>query len=378
MKQPKYEVLEKVPLPEVAAALRSRADAIVGKWRKAVIKILPQADELTRKQLENSIPQLLQELADALAADNAAPTQKLSDDAPTHGETRFHQNFNLNELLIEYHVLRAVLLEEVSAALDRGLTSDEVIGLNSGIDITLREAAVEFSHYQSDQIQAETNRMSKYLSFLSHDLRGSLNGAVLTIEVLKRELMSEPRFAESLQDVDAVRRSIFDTVATMDRFLHAEQLRRGKLAVTKRPVNLTELLEHVIRNKHYLIQERGTKVTSEVQTPVTPNSDPEALTIILANLLSNAIKYGGGKPVKFLATTNEGGVRISVIDQGPGIASDKLKTLFQPFTRGDTHGQKGVGLGLSIAKQTAELLGAKLTVDSKPGQGSSFHLDLPA
>src|SRR5689334_15687210 len=128
MKQPKYKVLETVPLPEVAAILRSRADHILGKWRKAVVSMLPQADELTRKQLENSIPQLLVELADALEANTPAQTRKLREDAPSHGETRFHQNFNLNELLIEYHLLRRILLEEIGGQLSRGVTTDEVIG----------------------------------------------------------------------------------------------------------------------------------------------------------------------------------------------------------------------------------------------------------
>jgi signal transduction histidine kinase len=66
-----------------------------------------------------------------------------------------------------------------------------------------------------------------------------------------------------------------------------------------------------------------------------------------------------------------------VIDQGPGIAEDKLSQLFAPFSRGETHGQPGTGLGLSIARQAADVLGAKLWAESKPGEGSTFHLELP-
>jgi signal transduction histidine kinase len=66
-----------------------------------------------------------------------------------------------------------------------------------------------------------------------------------------------------------------------------------------------------------------------------------------------------------------------VSDQGPGIAPDRVRTLFDAFTRGETHGQPGVGLGLNIASHAARLLGSDLQVESKPGEGSTFSLTLP-
>ncbi len=64
-------------------------------------------------------------------------------------------------------------------------------------------------------------------------------------------------------------------------------------------------------------------------------------------------------------------------DQGPGIDPNKLNSLFAPFTRGETHGQDGSGLGLFIARQAADLLGATLRAESTPGQGTAFYLELP-
>ena len=71
------------------------------------------------------------------------------------------------------------------------------------------------------------------------------------------------------------------------------------------------------------------------------------------------------------------GCLVSVADQGPGIPQEKLSELFGSFTRGDTHGQPGVGLGLSIARQAADLLGARLWAESEVGKGSTFYLKLP-
>src|SRR5438105_10481382 len=102
--------------------------------------------------------------------------------------------------------------------------------------------------------------------------------------------------------------------------------------------------------------------------------------MILQNLIGNAIKYAPRRPVRISATRDgeQHPWRLSVADQGPGIDPAKLAQMFQPFARGETHGQAGTGLGLSIAHQAAAMLGAKLWAESKLGEGSTFHLDLPA
>ncbi|HTL29598.1 MAG TPA: RsbRD N-terminal domain-containing protein, partial [Tepidisphaeraceae bacterium] len=222
MQQPSLDVLKYRAMPEVAAALRSAERDILRLWRRSVSEILPAADELTLQQLEDHLPMLIHKMAEALEADQPQPTNELVAISPVHGETRFHQNFNLNELLIEYHILRRVILEQIVEQLGRELELAESIAINIGIDTAMRRAVVAFSEYQATELKSEANALTKYLSFLSHDLRGSLNGAVLMIEVLKRELAGEMKFKQSIDDLDSMRRSMLDTVATMDRFLHAE------------------------------------------------------------------------------------------------------------------------------------------------------------
>lgn len=363
-------------MPDVAAALRAVEDELLAQWRAKVLETLPAADELTMQQLEDHLPMLIDKIAAALEASEPQPTNELIAISPVHGETRFHQNFNLNELLIEYHILRRVMLEHVSEELGRDLDMEESVALNVGIDTALRRSVVSFSEHQAIELKSEANALTKYLSFLSHDLRGSLNGAVLMIEVLKRELQSETRFKESLEDLDTMRRSMLDTVATMDRFLHAERLRRGKMPVKLGPVNVKNLLEEIARSFAYQAKERKIAIEVSASENCMEVSDRELLTMILQNLTSNALKYGRDQ-VKLVAHPSNGQcIRISVIDRGPGIAPDKLQTLFAPFTRGETYGQSGIGLGLSIARQAADLLGARLWAESEAGQGAAFHLEL--
>src|SRR5438046_10643598 len=166
MDDPKLEVLKYEPLSEVAAALRKRKDPIVQSWRKKVLEVLPQADELTLSQLRNSIPVLLDEIATALAASEPAPAQHLINSSPEHGAARFHQNFNLNELLIEYHLLRGTIFEQLEHALKRPMRAVEVVGVNSGIDIGMRRAAVAFAHDQAREVTFEAGATAKYTTFI--------------------------------------------------------------------------------------------------------------------------------------------------------------------------------------------------------------------
>src|SRR4029079_17672830 len=128
-------------------------------------------------------------------------------------------------------LLRRIVVQEMAAALTRPPTIDEIVAVNQGIDIAMRRSVVAYSQQQAAALKTETSAMAKFLSFLSHDLRGGLNGAVLMIEVLKRELAGEEKFAAAVEDLDVVRRSILDTVAMMERFLSAEKLRHGRMPV---------------------------------------------------------------------------------------------------------------------------------------------------
>src|SRR5213082_3287067 len=95
-------------------------------------------------------------------------------------------------------------------------------------------------------MQTLVEAQTKYLSFLSHDLRGGLNGVLLMIEVLRRDLAAEPKFAESLEDLDVMRRSILETVQTMDRFLHAERFRKGKVQVKPSEIDLKRFINDMV------------------------------------------------------------------------------------------------------------------------------------
>jgi signal transduction histidine kinase len=257
------------------------------------------------------------------------------------------------------------------------MTVGEVSALVVALDVVAGQTTLAFVAHQTSQLKLATEAQSKYLSFLSHDLRGGLNGVCLMIEVLKRELAAEERFKESVDDLDMMRRSIFETIATMDRFLHAERFRKGKVQVRPSRVNLKHLLMDVTAQLAYQARDKGVEVSMEVPEGAAVVSDKDLLIMVLQNVTANAIKYGARAPVKLAAVPGAHGTwTLSVADRGPGIAGEKMAELFAPFARGDTQGQPGVGLGLNIARQAADLLGAKLWAESDGKSGSTFHLEV--
>jgi signal transduction histidine kinase len=351
---------------------------VVERWQQVVRRTLPNAGELSIKQLHNDLPNILALIADALEADEPKATKALMDEAITHGEVRYDQNFNIGDVLIEYSVLRRVLCEEVLRQLDREMAVEELSALNLAVDVAVRRGVVSFAAEQRAELQSVVEAQTKYLSFLSHDLRGGLNGVLLMIEVLRRDLAKEPKFGESLEDLDVMRRSILETVGTMDRFLHAERFRKGKVQVRPARIDVKRLINEVAMHFSYQAKDKKIDLVQDVPEGVAVTSDKELVTVILQNLVGNAVKYQPAGEVRIKVGCDGGAsCLISVIDQGPGIASEKLEQLFVPFTRGETHGQTGSGLGLSIARQAADLLKARLWAESLSGQGSTFHLELP-
>jgi signal transduction histidine kinase len=379
MEHPSLELLSGRAYPELAQALRGAIDAIIRRWQTVISETLPSADQLTFAQIRDDLPKVLEYVAKALESDEPFATRKLQAITPVHGQTRFHQNFRLEELMTEHCILRPIVLEEVAARLTRPIAVGEVSALMAAVDLVTRQTTLEFVEHQTRQLQAANEAQSKYLSFLSHDLRGGLNGVCLMIEVLKRELAGEERFKESVDDLDMMRRSIFETIGTMDRFLHAERFRKGKVQVRPSRVNLRHLLMDVAAHFSYQAKDKGVELKIDAPEESTIVSDKDLIGMVLQNVTSNAIKYGARAPVRLSAAPVENAAwRLSVADQGPGIAPDKLAELFGPFTRGDTQGEPGVGLGLNIARQAADLLGAKLWAESDGGRkGTTFHLDVP-
>jgi signal transduction histidine kinase len=206
-----------------------------------------------------------------------------------------------------------------------------------------------------------------------------MNGILLMVEVLKRELAPDPRFGETMEDLDAMRRAVLDSVSTMDRFVFAHRLSRGKHQTKYQPFKIKPILNELVSHLAHAGRDRQVEFDVQVDDNLAASSDRDLVRLILQNLLLNTIKHAkrGGGRVRVTGEQRGTTAVLTVTDQGPGISAEQLPSIFTLSLEDPSQGKKAVKLGLPVAKQAADLIGATLKVQSSAEAGSTFTLEIP-
>ena len=235
----------------------------------------------------------------------------------------------------------------------------------------------------------ESNRLkSEFLANVSHELRTPLNSIIgfaeLLDELARIDDSADPKRVRYIGNILASGRSLLDMI---NELLAMAKLEAGRMEVSVEPVSVADLIEGMQTIMRPQAEMRG--ITFDARAPEglpVVETDPGKLQQILYNFLSNAIKFSPqGATVTIAAervTRDDGGpgVRISVIDEGPGIPYDQQETIFRRFRQLDASHTKrhgGTGLGLAICRELGDLLGASVSVVSQPGRGATFSVDMP-
>lgn len=214
---------------------------------------------------------------------------------------------------------------------------------------------------------------SELLSTVSHELRTPLT----SIQALS-ELLTDHEFARA--EVQVLAGTINHESERLGRLvqnvLDAARLEAGTLPCHPRPVEIRPLVDEALALPRQLAPARAFRV--DIPTDLPPaQTDPDRLRQVLDNLLSNAIKFSLLEtPITIQAGQQDGLVRLSVTDSGPGIPIDQQPLLFRRFA-GSPGGVAGVGLGLYLARELMTLLHGQIGVESMPGLGTTFWLTLP-
>jgi signal transduction histidine kinase len=363
------------PFPEVADSIRSCAEQITLDWDSAVRKAMPQMQNLTFDELKDSTPQILLCIADALASGDPAVIDELIDRAPSQGLSRFRLNFDVVEVMQEDRLLRSITVQHAEAWLGRRMDELESAALHAAIDVMLQRSVIAMVEQQKAQLRAAAETELKFISFLSHDLNNNLNSVMLTLQALGLDLRQAGGLSAAEQSLESAQQSILDTVAGMRRMVDHERMRKQGKQSALVPVDLHAAATKITLQFQREADAKGVKLRVDIRPGSVVDSDAELLAIVLQNLVGNGVKYslGGTVSIGF----DPDAPMIWVSDQGPGIKPEEKPHIFDAFTRGESHGQHGLGLGLAIASQAAKLLGARLTVESNPRQGTTFRLVMP-
>ncbi len=224
--------------------------------------------------------------------------------------------------------------------------------------------------------EAERRSKSAFLANMSHELRTPLN-AILGYTELLHEDAADPDLAT---DLDRVHRAARHLLRLINDILDVSRIEAGRMGVFLETFEVAELLSDVAQTVEPLVVAGHNTLDVHI-APGLPvlRTDRTKLRQVLFNLLDNACKFTAQGTIGLCASAHDGGIRVTVSDTGPGIPSDELQRVFEPFTQIDgsvsrTHG--GTGLGLALSRLLCRLLGGTVEVERRH-VGSAFHVWLP-
>jgi signal transduction histidine kinase len=218
----------------------------------------------------------------------------------------------------------------------------------------------------------------RMISIAAHELRGPLCSVRLCLQSLKRSRM--PLTPKASRMVEIMIKEERRVARLIDDLLDLGRIRSGQLELDLTSFDLCELVREVSTQMEVQAAGAGSKLKVELAGPVVGRWDRPRLNQVVTNLVANAVKYGQGRPVVIRAGADSErlGARVEVIDNGLGIAPELHARIFEPFKRAVRNGQSdGLGLGLFIVRSIVEQLGGAVRVDSRPGAGATFVVDLP-
>ena len=223
-----------------------------------------------------------------------------------------------------------------------------------------------------------------FLAMMSHEIRTPLNVIIGMAQLGMRSNFDDKKKQDTFADINVASTHL---LSLLNDILDMSKIDAGKLELSNSPFSIEEDITHLqlLISAKVREQELSLIVETEGIEHVVVNGDKLRLNQVLLNLLSNAMKFTEKNKnvtlsVKVLNKTNKNiSIRFMVIDEGIGMSQEKLDKIFNPFEQADTSITRsfgGTGLGLSISKSIVELMGSKINVESKLGQGSCFWFDV--
>jgi signal transduction histidine kinase/CheY-like chemotaxis protein len=246
--------------------------------------------------------------------------------------------------------------------------------------VTLTDVTLEVEREQRLAEEEATNlAKSRFLANMSHEIRTPLNGVLGMAQALALDTLS-PSQHEKVQTIRDAGRSL---LVLLNDILDLSKIEARQLELDLQPFDLEQMIKSTCAIFAETARAKGLPVvfTARAELAGLWEGDAHRCRQIVSNLLDNAIKFTSTGEVRVeLEGGDDGAVRLRVCDTGPGISEAELPKLFAKFYQGDASSTRrfgGAGLGLSICQELTQMMGGSMSVESRPGEGATFTVDLP-
>jgi signal transduction histidine kinase len=361
-------------MPKQASERLKRLNGeIMRAWENRAIEEVAAALRKDSLALRDSLPEFLDQIVLALdtKVERSKVRVKWERDENTrvgkkHGRERAGTlNYTMDQLIVEYHILRQTICELMEVEAPLSPLEREVIVC--AVEQAVNDAATEFSDTLSD-IQ------EKFTHTLAHDLRGPITAAKLNAEL---QMKLPEKSAPYIKLANRISISMDRLGLMISDLLDGAKIRAGQaLNLVLENCDIEIILKQVVDELNFL---HGDRISLKSPGPVIGHWNEGALRRVIDNLIGNALKFSPENSAIELELKRSGGfAELSVHNSGTPIPDEEKSVLFQQYRRArNSKGKVGWGLGLLVVKGVTEALGGSVAVESSAASGTTFNLLLP-